>query len=142
MALLRPSAPSHQYRPVCSLAAVNVHASDTSAPTAPPSGEHQSVWRILFLTLRPGEKCRSIQPEEFVRAWGQQSVKRCPAWTCLLSGVRVSEPIGCSGGDSNMEQDNCKPAPFAFHKCWLTPKVPMDVTIFKPVLDPGPHLRH
>lgn len=66
-ALLRPSAPSHQYSPPFPLTAVNVHVSDLSARAATPAGEHQSVsFKTVFLTLWPAEKCTSIQPEELV----------------------------------------------------------------------------
>lgn len=95
-ALLRPSAPSHQYKPLFSLPAANVHVSDLFVLAAPPSGEHRSVCRTLFLTLRPGEKCLSIQPEELVWDTGQRTVKRSPLKTCLVLGVRVREWRGSS----------------------------------------------
>lgn len=95
-ALLRPSAPSHQYSPLLPLTAVNTH--ELSAVTAPPSGEHRSVWRTLFLTLRPGENCLSIQPEVLLWDAGHWTVKRSPLKMCLVLGVRVSAGGGSSGG--------------------------------------------
>lgn len=99
-ALLRPSAPSHQYSPPFPLMAVNVHVSDLSAPAATPGGEHQSVsFKTFFLTLWPAETCASIQPEELVWDEGHRMLKRSPLKICLLLGVKLSEWGGTSWGE-------------------------------------------
>ncbi len=103
-ALLRPSAPSHQYSPLFPLAAVNTHVSDLSTLKLPPSGEQVSVWRTLFLTLRSGEKRLSIQPKESVSDDGHWRVKRSPLKSCLEWGVRVSEGGGSSGGQRRTQR--------------------------------------